>query len=102
MSNTQDRSVPAVDLEDPEVVTVESYLREWLTGKRSLRESTQLSYRIHLDRYLVPYLGQLPLTELRPDTSSGCIGRSQRLRVLTGGRSRSRPYAESMPRSRVR
>lgn len=48
-----------------EPLTVESYLREWLTGKQSLRESTRSSYRLHLDRYLVPYLGHLPVTELR-------------------------------------
>ena len=54
------------DLEAAEPVTVEAYLRSWLAGKQSLRESTRLSYRIHLERYLVPYLGALPLAELRP------------------------------------
>ena len=52
-------------LDGAQVETVECYLRGWLAGKQSLRPSTRLAYQIHLDRYLVPHLGPLPLTGLR-------------------------------------
>jgi len=45
-------------------LTVETYLRQWLDGKRALRPSTRKSYQDHLDLYLVPQLGRLRLRDL--------------------------------------
>ena len=53
-------------LAEADRMTVRDYLETWLAGKRALRATTQRSYRIHLDRYLLPYLGHLRLIELRP------------------------------------
>ena len=47
-------------------MTVGEYLEEWLSGKRSLRETTRRSYRSHIDRYLRPNIGHLKLVDLRP------------------------------------
>jgi len=46
--------------------TVGKYLEEWLRGKQSLRPSTHLAYETHIRRYLVPHLGHLELSRLRP------------------------------------
>ena len=42
------------------------YLASWLAGKQSLRPSARPSYELHIRKYLVPHLGDLPLSELRP------------------------------------
>jgi hypothetical protein len=42
------------------------YLQSWLASKRKLRENTRVGYRTHVRKYLVPALGQLRLTDLRP------------------------------------
>jgi integrase len=49
--------------------TVAAYLEQWLSWKRGLRDSTRLSYRTHLDHYLIPALGQYRLADLerRPE-----------------------------------
>src|SRR6476646_3728894 len=46
--------------------TVAAYLSTWLKAKRSLRPSTIQSYETHVRLYLVPHLGTVPLSELRP------------------------------------
>ena len=70
--------------------TVGDYLEAWLTGKRSLRPSTYASHEAHVRRYLVPYLGQLPLDGLR----SHHIERMYRLLADQGGQRRG-PLSES-------
>ena len=50
---------------EPDDPTVREFLTAWVVGKQSLRPSTRLSYGIHVRRYLVPYLGDLPLRGLR-------------------------------------
>ncbi len=49
--------------------TVAAYVEQWLSWKRGLRDSTRLSYRQHLDDYLVPALGHYRLADLerRPE-----------------------------------
>ncbi|GAA0989525.1 Putative prophage phiRv2 integrase [Nocardioides aquaticus] len=59
-------TVQDITVDDVGEETVETYLENWLWGKQSLRPSTHTSYEIHIRRYLVPYLGNLPLTALRP------------------------------------
>jgi integrase len=48
-------------------LTVAEWLEQWLSGKRKLRESVRRSYRQHLDHYLIPLLGHLPLDRLTPE-----------------------------------
>ena len=45
-------------------LTVETYLAQWLDGKRGLRPTTRKSYREHLELYLVPHLGRRRLRDL--------------------------------------
>jgi integrase len=46
--------------------SVESYLWEWLERRApNLRPSTCRSYTLHVDRYLVPHLGRIALSDLR-------------------------------------
>jgi len=44
--------------------TLETWLGFWLSTRRSIRPSTARTYRTHIDRYLVPALGQVRLAEL--------------------------------------
>jgi integrase len=46
--------------------TVGEYLTEWLAGRVALRPSTLASYRAHIERHLIPQLGDLPLEEVSP------------------------------------
>jgi integrase len=49
-------------------ITVEQYLRQWLTGKikrKEIDENTQLNYRHHIETHLTPRLGRLRLQDLR-------------------------------------
>jgi integrase len=49
--------------------TVGAWLTEWLDGKvsaESIRATTEAGYRGHIDNYLIPYLGNLRLIDLRP------------------------------------
>lgn len=47
-------------------LTVRNFLRQWLEGKRALRDTTRRGYEIHLRRYLVPNIGEMRLSDLRP------------------------------------
>lgn len=46
-------------------LTVSTYLDEWLEAKRNLRMTTRSNYHYHLEKYLKPGLGHIPLTDLR-------------------------------------
>ena len=48
-------------------VLVGDYLRAWTQSRSHLSESTQLSYRGHVEMYLVPHLGGLALSSLTAD-----------------------------------
>ena len=58
--------VEAAHPETEDVMTVGTFLEDWLWGKQSLRPSTHLSYETHVRLYLTPYLGTLRLDALRP------------------------------------
>jgi integrase len=47
--------------------TVGKYLTDWLAGAADLRASTAHGYRGHIERYLVPHLGDLRLDKLRAE-----------------------------------
>jgi hypothetical protein len=44
--------------------TVGEYLARWIDGRRGLRPKTLESYRGHVAKYLIPYLGQITLRDL--------------------------------------
>lgn len=46
-------------------VTVGEWLETWLKGRRKLRESVVRGYRSHIDLWLTPHLGHIPLERLR-------------------------------------
>jgi integrase len=54
--------------------SVAEYLHAWLDGKRSLRPSTRLAYRIHIRLYLAPLLGEVRLAELTPHDIDSAYG----------------------------
>ena len=61
-------TLPSDDSRRRETTAV--FLAQWLSAKessRSLRPSTVVAYRRHLDRYLVPYLGGIRVRDLRRD-----------------------------------
>jgi len=45
-------------------VTTGQWLRRWLAGRQRIRASTLRGYRGHVERYLLPGLGRIPLAEL--------------------------------------
>jgi integrase len=48
-----------------QVPTVEAWLKEWLDGKPDLALGTRASYAGHINKYLVPHLGQRRLDKLQ-------------------------------------
>lgn len=69
--------------EEPQELTLESYLREWLERRTSqLRPTTWASYRQLIAAYLVPQLGRLRLSELDRRVLEACYARL----LSTGGR----------------
>ncbi len=50
----------------PVKVTVAAYLRQWLEeyARANVRETTYLSYRIMVEKHLIPALGQIALSQL--------------------------------------
>src|SRR5579885_3512 len=50
---------------DPTRLTVSAYLTEWIAGKGGLRPSTRRGYRRIIDNYLIPRIGDIPLSGLQ-------------------------------------
>ena len=51
----------------PSKITVEEFLGTWIElHVLNLKPSTEASYRVNLNSYLLPYLGHIPLANLRP------------------------------------
>jgi integrase len=51
-------------LPDPHLTTA-TYLRRWLAA-HVVRETTQASYHLSIERHVIPYIGSIPLSELGP------------------------------------
>lgn len=53
---------------DVDNLTVAAYLKEWLEayGKPKLAQRTYTSYTQMINRHVTPYIGQVPLTDLKP------------------------------------
>ncbi|MFL6115277.1 MAG: tyrosine-type recombinase/integrase [Catenulispora sp.] len=45
--------------------TVEQWLTDWLAGKGKIVANTKRGYANHIDKYLIPHLGNVPLDKLR-------------------------------------
>jgi integrase len=69
-------------------LTVGEYLAGWLAGRQALRDSTRVSYAFHIRRYLIPGLGALLLTGLRPEH----IEEAYR-QILAANHGRARPVS---------
>lgn len=48
-------------------LTVADYLRKWISGKKDIKLNTVTSYTGHIERYFVPIIGHVRLSELRVD-----------------------------------
>lgn len=44
--------------------TMQRWLRYWLTARTRIRPTTLRSYKVHVDRHLIPHLGRVRLSEL--------------------------------------
>ena len=79
---------------EPDKLTVGDYLTlHWLPSiVESVRATTLLSYRMHVERYLVPLLGELPLRKLSPTTINAF---NARLRVEPRRPRRARGKAQT-------
>jgi len=47
--------------------TTAEWLETWYAGKRAKRDSVKRSYRMHLDTWLIPQLGEIPLDRLNTE-----------------------------------
>jgi integrase len=56
----------APTLEDRRL-TVAEWADRWLEGRAKIRPNTRRAYRIILDSYVLPAIGEIPVTQLRPD-----------------------------------
>ncbi|MBU2009192.1 MAG: site-specific integrase [Chloroflexi bacterium] len=70
----------------PARVTLGQYLRQWLKGQTNLRPSTLAGYTSKVERHLIPELGQLPLTELRPQHLQAFYQKTLETGRIQGGR----------------
>lgn len=56
-----------IDGEDEPTGTLADYLEQWLpVHTRSIRATTARSYRVHVEKHIVPLLGGIPVHRLRP------------------------------------
>lgn len=64
--------------------TTGQWLETWLAGCLSLRPSARKAYRQHLDCYLIPAIGQVPLAVLTPADLRGMLAGISRKRGAAG------------------
>ena len=58
------------DPDSPDV-TAGEFLAEWLAGKGKLKPSVRRSYAAHIANYLIPELGEIPLSKMRAEHVAG-------------------------------
>lgn len=63
-----------------DVPTLQAFTARWLAGRSDLAESTQIRYAEQLNTHVLPFLGHLPLVDLRPKR----LGEWQRQRLEEG------------------
>lgn len=52
----------------PSKKTLAEWLREWLDGKMAIKPTTRYSYRYQTAHHIVPHIGNIPLSDLTPET----------------------------------
>ena len=63
---------------EPSLTTTAAYLREWIEGMRArLRPSTWESYRMNIERHIIPHLGDVLLQNLTADAISATYAHLQ-------------------------
>jgi integrase len=67
---------------------VGEWLERWLASRVSLRDSTSRGYAAHVRRYLVPYLGGVPLAELSAADVQGMF-----IAIIRGDAALGRPVS---------
>lgn len=55
-----------VERTEPKGTPLAEWLPRWLSGKAGLKLTSRASYRMHVDRYLIPMLGHLEVERLTP------------------------------------
>ena len=77
----------APTLEDRRL-TVSEWSAKWLESRAKIRPSTRRAYRVILDSYVVPTIGEIPVTQLRADHLDDMLAaiRSGRIRPRTARR----------------
>jgi len=65
--------------------TTGQWLAAWLAGRQSLRPLTRRSYQHHLDTYLLPCIGNIPLAMLTAADLRGMFTAIARQRPAAGG-----------------
>lgn len=65
-TEVQRRLGAGIELNTPHA-TVEEWLRTWISGKRRVKKSTARAYQAHIDNFLIPMLGPIPLDRLTPE-----------------------------------
>lgn len=84
--------------------TVGEWLEQWYAGKRSKRASTTRSYRQHLDHYLIPQLGHIPLDRLNAEHIADLFDLIEEwnAEILTARAEGRRPVLEGDVRKRAK
>ena len=91
---------------EPDKLTVGEYLLEhWLPSiEESVRATTLISYRAHVERHLVPLLGDVPLRKLSPIAinafNAALRSQPRRPRTPRGGAKPKAPEAGSATEGR--
>ena len=74
-------------------VTLGEWLDSWLKGRRKLRESVVRSYRSHIELWLKPNLGHIPLERLRAPHIDELFDTIERINAeITGQRAAGRAW----------
>lgn len=78
---------------DPSVrVTVGKYLTAWLAGRVDLKPTTHRNYSISIGTYLIPLLGHVQLSQLRPEHIADAFETIREWNVSLGAGDPVRPF----------
>jgi integrase len=65
--------------------TVAEYLRAWLRAQKKLRQTTARNYSVNIEKYVVPQIGALKLTDVTSDTLDALYDKLSASGSRTGG-----------------
>lgn len=84
--------------------TTGEWLETWLAGKRAKRDSVKRSYRMHLDNWLIPHLGDVPLDRLSTEHIAAMLDQIEiyNAEISAAGAEDRAPVLEGDVRSRPR